>query len=275
MDLGQVAALAALEKEGSVSAAAVALGISQQACSARLQALSHSVGRALTARTPHGLVLTDTGRVVLGWARPVLAAAGDFDSLVSTLSHRQGLRVGASLTVAEYLLPGWLAHYPGQVQLEAANSATVLSRVAAGDLDVGFVETPTLPVGLNRRLLGWDEMVVCVAPAHPWAGTSISAAELARTPLIAREEGSGTRATVDAAIDCVEPAATVTTTAAALALVATGVAPSVLPRRCLDSRLVEVPCPVRFARPIHAVWLVAGDATQRLLAGCDVTYSPL
>ncbi|WP_261974987.1 LysR substrate-binding domain-containing protein, partial [Curtobacterium sp. B18] len=83
---------------------------------------------------------------------------------------------------------------------------------------MGFTETPAAPPDLSSLVVDEDELVVVVAPHHPWASASgITADDLAETPLLLREEGSGTRATVEAWLDragfrLVAPAAVLETT---------------------------------------------------------------
>ena len=102
------------------------------------------------------------------------------------------------MTVAEYLLPVWLAalrrRHPGAaVALTAGNSAEVAAAVLGAAADLGFVEGPVVPAGLDARQVGRDTLMLVVAPGHRWArrrrGVS-AAAELAATSLL----GQGGRA---------------------------------------------------------------------------------
>ncbi|NUU27262.1 LysR family transcriptional regulator, partial [Curtobacterium albidum] len=145
---------------------------------------------------------------VLGLAVPVLETSRRLEAGVAALGEPVGsLVVAASQTIAELLLPGWLlAHRAvtpeASVRLIAGNSAAVTDLVRSGAADVGFTETPAAPPDLSSLVVDEDELVVVVAPHHPWASASvITADELAETPLLLREEGSGTRATVEAWLD--------------------------------------------------------------------------
>jgi molybdate transport repressor ModE-like protein len=97
--------------QGSISAAARALGISQPTASAGLHDLERRLGLDLLVRGPRGTHLTETGSVVAAWAREVVEAADRFEESVASLrtTARERLRVAASMTVAEYLAPRWLA----------------------------------------------------------------------------------------------------------------------------------------------------------------------
>ncbi|MGH3122026.1 MAG: LysR substrate-binding domain-containing protein, partial [Streptosporangiaceae bacterium] len=118
------------------------------------------------------------------------------------------LRVSASLTVAEYLLPGWLSalhrESPSVVlAVEVTNSSRVLARVRDGSVDVGFVEGDEIRLaGMSTVVVRSDHLVVVVDPGHPWARrqSAVSGAELAAADLVVREPGSGTREVLDRAL---------------------------------------------------------------------------
>lgn len=104
-------------------------------------------GVALLERSPRGSRPTEAGALVAEWARQVIAAAEALDAGLGALRERRDgrLRVVASLTVAEYLMPGWLVTLktvrPGvAVTLRTANSTVVAEEVRGGDADLGFVE---------------------------------------------------------------------------------------------------------------------------------------
>ncbi|GEL95495.1 LysR family transcriptional regulator [Cellulomonas composti] len=279
-DLVGLRILVAIDSAGGISAAARTLGLSQQAVSQRVRALEREVGAHLVERSSRGSALTVTGRLVATWAADVVEAATRFDVAVASL-HGPGaapLRVAASLTVAEYLLPGWLVRLRAgesagarEVELTAVNSAGVLELVRDGSHDVGFVETPHLPDDVSARTLGHDELVVVVGPRHAWARrrTPLRAAELAATALVTRETGSGTRAALEEALtrhlglapsDLPRPAAQLPTTAAVRATVALGTSPAVLSALAVrdaiaDGSLVRVPVvDLHLSRPLSVVW---------------------
>ncbi|MEV4439278.1 LysR family transcriptional regulator, partial [Streptomyces sp. NPDC049577] len=129
-DLGSLELLLAVARLGSLGRAARELGITQPAASGRLRAMERLLGVALVERSPRGSRLTATGVLVTDWARRVVEAAEAFDAGAQALRARRDsrLRVAASMTIAEYLLPGWLialrAQWPDTaVSLLAGNSA--------------------------------------------------------------------------------------------------------------------------------------------------------
>ncbi|KTR23153.1 MULTISPECIES: LysR family transcriptional regulator [Curtobacterium] len=251
LDLDTLEVLVRVAETGSLTRAAEVLRVTQQAVSARLRAAEQAIGQPLAHRTASGTALTDAGRVVLGLAVPVLEASRRLEAGVVALREPAGfLVVAASQTIAELLLPGWLlAHRAAapdaSVRLIAGNSAAVIDLIRSGAADVGFTETPAAPIGLSSLVVDEDELVVVVAPHHPWASASgITADELAETPLLLREEGSGTRATVeawlnDAGLRLVAPAAVLETTGIIRANVRAGIAPAVMSLRTVGSDLAE------------------------------------
>jgi DNA-binding transcriptional LysR family regulator len=243
-DLSAYDLLLSVARLGSLGRAAAEHGISQPAASARMRQLEGHLGLALIERSPRGSHLTPDGALVADWAQAAVDAAAALDAGVTALrrTHDSRLRIAASMTVAEYLLPAWLtalrAVDPGAaVALTAENSAEVAAAVLAGTADVGFLEGPDLAAGLRAEPVGRDTLTVVVAPAHPWArrASGITAAELAATALVSREAGSGTRRFLEEALRAQAglerdqpPIAELSSTTAIKAAVAAGAGPAVL-----------------------------------------------
>lgn len=266
--------LDAVSRLGSISGASIAVGISQQAASARMRRLEARIGRPLFLRHAHGTALTPDGSVVAEWAADVVAATERFDAGVASLRGRaEPTRVAASMTVAEYLLPRWLmaardAREPvaPDVTITATNSASVIDLVASGSHPLGFIESPQDAAGLTAVSVARDELVVVVAPAHPWgARKAVSLARLAATPLITREKGSGTRLNAErlmseAGHPPTAPLLELPTTASIRTAVASGAGAAILSilavRDDLDAgRLVTVRVrDTRFIRELRAVF---------------------
>jgi DNA-binding transcriptional LysR family regulator len=300
-DLGALRALREVGRQGSIAAAASVLGVSQQALSARMRTLERAMGVTLLARTPSGSHLTEQGRLVVGWAEDVLDAADRLEaglrSIRSGVSHR--LAIAASQTIAEHLVPHWLVELrrfeqasaeqatgypPTVVELTVANSTGVLDLVRAGKAGLGFIETPHLPTDLVTAHLRNDELLVVTAPRHPWARRRrpLALAEIAATPLVMREAGSGTRDTLTDHLAAQTPplraqvAMELGTSAAVRSAIAAGVGPGVLSRLAVRDDLVlgrlvavEVTAPP-LTRELTAVWRPDHDPLppegQRLLA---------
>ncbi len=199
--------LVATDSHGSISSAARALGVTQPTASTGMKRLEKQLDLTLITRSPRGAVLTDVGRTVATWAREVLASSDVFERGITALQQTASTRVrlAASLTIAEYLAPRWLAHpmfsEPGtDVELLVRNSQRVMDLVQRGEADLGFVEGPQLREGLRSRTLVTDALTVFVGPEHHWARRRAKRAELAEflaSHLIVREPGSGTRETLE------------------------------------------------------------------------------
>ncbi|MBN9620737.1 MAG: LysR family transcriptional regulator [Actinobacteria bacterium] len=297
-DLAALELLLIVARTGSLNMAATEIGITQQAASARITSIEAQTGVVLMSRTARGSTLTAAGTVVAEWAARLLDVAAEVDAgLASLRSDRVStLRVSASLTIAEQLLPGWLvalnadqarrAQAPVQIVLRATNSDTVVVDVRDGVADVGFVEGPVAPRGLRSRQVGEDRLVVAVRPDHPWARrrTPVTPGEIAATALVTREAGSGTRSAFETALRAVlsddqalaAPALALSTSAAVRAAVIAGAGPAVLSELALADdltagRLKEIAVSdVDLRRTLRAVWVGSktppAGATRDLIA---------
>ncbi|MFE9094650.1 LysR family transcriptional regulator [Streptomyces sp. NPDC007264] len=269
-DLGALELLLAVARLGSLGRAARELGITQPAASSRIRSMERRLGVALVDRSPRGSRLTAAGALVTDWARRVVEAAEAFDAGAQALRGRRDsrLRVAASMTIAEYLLPGWLIALRAQrpdtaVSLLAGNSAAVADRLLANEADLGFVEGLAVPAGLDEAVVARDRLIVVTAPGHPWARrrTPVPAAELAAAPLILREEGSGTRQVLEAALgELASPLLELSSTTAVKAAAVSGAGLAVLSELAVGEelsarRLVGVPVAgVRLDRTLRAIW---------------------
>ncbi|MDI9883096.1 LysR family transcriptional regulator [Streptomyces sp. HNM0645] len=272
-DLAALELLLAVARHGSLGRAARELGVTQPAASSRIRSMERQLGVALVDRSPRGSRLTDAGALVTDWARRIVEAAEAFDAGAQALRDRRDsrLRVAASMTIAEYLLPGWLIalrlERPGTaVSLLAGNSAAVAERLLRGEADLGFVEGLAVPEGLDGTVVGHDRLVVVAAPGHAWARrrSPLSPDKLAATPLVLRERGSGTRQVLDSALadhgGLAEPLLELASTTAVKAAAVSGAGPAVLSELAVTEelasrRLVRIPVEaVRLRRDLRAVW---------------------
>ena len=238
-DLISYELLLSVAELGSIGRAGAAHGMSQPAASARLKALESRVGVALLHRGQRGATLTATGELVAGWAERVIAEAAELATSIAMLrtDRHSHIRIAASLTIAEYLIPRWLITLRSHdtsitPTLTSGNSVDVAASVLDGRADIGFVESPDLPSGLQSKDVARDELVVVVAPDHQWVRRTITASELAATPLVTREPGSGTRLALERVLRTAGPLAAplleVSSTTAIKAAVIGGLAPAVL-----------------------------------------------
>lgn len=272
-DLQSLDLLVSVGELGSISAAAVAHGVSQPAASTRLRALERLLQIQLLDRSTRGAQLTPAGMATAEWAAAVL---GDMRTLLAGTAalraHRTShLRLAASLTVAEYLVPKWLHLFAGldretKVSLEMGNTANVADLVLQQAVDLGFIEGPRPPGGLRSRELLADELVIVVAAGHPWSRRrrSVSAQQLASTPVVLREPGSGTREVFTNALQAHGLTATsameLGSTTAIKAAAIGGAGPAVVSALAVGAELrsgelVAITCDdLRLTRTIRAIW---------------------
>ncbi len=271
-NLRALALFLAVLDEGSLGAGARRLGMHQPNASRMLAQLESDAGAPLLERHPRGSRPTPAGLELAAHAEVLIGAARDFNAWMrqSDAADAVELRVAASMTIAEYLLPAWLAELRRRaprvrVALEVLNSTQVLTEIRDGHLQLGFVETPHLPGWVNTRVVQEDELAVVIAPHHPWAErpAPVSLDELASTPLVVREGGSGTREAFEGLLGdrpLAEPAQVLSSNAAVRIAVAAGAGPAVLSKLTvapqLDSgELLQVQIQgVRVRRPLTAVW---------------------
>ena len=268
---------------GSLGKAAKVHGIAQPSVSSRIRNLERQVGVTLLERTTTGCVPTPEGIVVSGWADEILRAAHDLEAgLVALKAEQVGrLRIAASYTIAEYLLPAWLGRFAREhpqdtVALDVENSTHVLAQLDRGEADIGFIETPLATPSMEETVVGRDQLVAVVPPDHPWAKRRrrVTMDELAETPLVMREKGSGTREALEQALTDAGHGAPVSvlelgSTSAVRSAVLTGNSPTVISRLAVASevssgQLVEVKVAgLAIERDLRAVWPV-GRALPKL-----------
>jgi len=205
MNLNHLRLFAAAAAEGSISAAAARLRLSQPALSKQIRELEQALGAPLLERAARGVVATEAGAVLAGYARQIFGLEEEAGRALAELRDvtRGRLRLGASLTIGVYLLPRLLAasrrRWPGlEIAVEIENTDRIQQALAEHRLDLGMTEGPgRRDAELDQRVFQQDELVVIAAPRHPARATL---PQLARQPWVMREPGSGTRAVVEQAL---------------------------------------------------------------------------
>jgi molybdate transport repressor ModE-like protein len=163
-DLDSLQLLLTVARTGSFGTAGRELGLTQQAVSARVRTIEKLVGVRVINRGTRGSTLTEAGALLADWATRVIDAAHELDVAMSALRTERDdhLDVAASYTVAEYLLPRWLARLRNElgpatgVNLVVRNSEQVAALVLDGAAALGFVEGPDVPAGLDMTAVGSD-----------------------------------------------------------------------------------------------------------------------
>lgn len=282
-ELASLEIFLAIAETGSLGRAARELGLTQQAISRRLASMEAQIGVTLAVRTTRGSQLTPAGMIVADWAARLLEVAHEIDAGMGALRKegRERIRVAASQTISEQLMPHWLLSLQSeptlrggnspQVILTATNSEHAIAAVRDGTVDLGFVENPGTPKGLGTCVVGQDELVIVVPPGHKWAKRSrvVTARELAQTSLVAREPHSGIRDSLTVALrqalgddmQQAPPVLELTSAAAMRAAVLAGAGPAAMSQLAVADdlaigRLHAITIPeLDLRRKFRAIWI--------------------
>lgn len=183
----------------NITRAAESLAMSQSAASSALKELENQFDIQLFDRVGKRLQLNELGRLYRPKVEAVLAQANELEQALSKHTEVGALKVGATLTIGNYLAVGVMAQYMNtpthpRVSLEVANTSTIARRVRDFELDIGLIEGELQSSELE--VLPWrgDELVVFCSPSHPFAKKrSLTDDDLREATWIMREQGSGTR----------------------------------------------------------------------------------
>ncbi len=195
----------AVARQLSFTKAAEALFMTQPAVTFQIKQLEEHFSTRLFDRGHGRISLTPAGDIVLDYAERILGLTAELDTRLKEMTGEVAgaLLIGASTTIAEFLLPQVLgefrAKYPKVLpRLIVANSETVESRVAEYTLDLGFIEAPSHLPALVSDICADDELQVLCAPGHPLARLgAVAPRQLLEHSFISREPGSGTREVTD------------------------------------------------------------------------------
>jgi DNA-binding transcriptional LysR family regulator len=264
----------AVAKHLSFTKAAEALFMTQPAVTFQIKQLEEHFDARLFERGHGQISLTESGRVVFDYAERILNLSAELDARLKDMTGRIAgpLLIGASMTIAEYLLPQVLGEfngrYPGVTpRLLVANSETIQNQVAEHSLDIGFIEGDSLLPSLVTEIVCEDELLVVCAPSHPLAKQrSIAPGLLVQHAYISREPGSGTREVSDnylqkagLAVDALQPAMELGSPEALKGLVATGRGFAIMSRATVSKEtqmgmLVGIPLAPRLVRNLALVY---------------------
>jgi len=185
----------------SFTKAAETLHMTQPAVTFQIRQLEEFFNTRLFDRTHNRISLTAVGEAVYEYADRIITLYQEMDARVRELTGDVSgiLIIGASTTIAEYVLPSLLgefkALYPAvNVRLSVSNSLGVVHMVENNSVDVGIVESPVNNKSLSVEVCWHDELMFIWPPNHPFANYSaVKVQDLASLPFLCREEGSGTR----------------------------------------------------------------------------------
>jgi DNA-binding transcriptional LysR family regulator len=238
MTLEQLRIFVAVAEREHMTRAAADLHLTQSATSAAIAALETRYDTKLFDRIGRRIELTAAGRLFLDEARAVLARAAAAESLLNDLSglRKGALALAASQTVANYWLPPVLHDYqsrfPGvALSMRIGNTQQVAEWVREASADIGVIEGAIEDPLLHACVVADDDLVLCVAPHHPWAQLSkIEPGMLKDSAWVVREAGSGTRAVLEEWLPALPVALTLPSNESVRSAVAAGAGATVISR---------------------------------------------
>ncbi|MBA3902641.1 MAG: LysR family transcriptional regulator [Rhodocyclaceae bacterium] len=195
----------AVAKQLSFTKAAEVLFMTQPAVTFQIKQLEEHFNTRLFDRGHGKISLTPAGDMVLEYAERILGLSSELDVRLGEMTGQIGgpLLVGASTTIAEFMLPRILGEFKSQYpqvkpRLIVANSETIETRVAEHTLDIGLIESPSHQSNLQCEVCCDDELLAICSPGSPLARLKeATPQQLAEMPFISREQGSGTREVTD------------------------------------------------------------------------------
>jgi len=185
----------------SFTKAADSLHMTQPAVTFQVRQLEEHFNTRLFDRTHNRVSLTDAGHRVYGYAEKIFELYGELEGSIKEMTGDISgvMTLGASTTVAEYMLPALLGKFKTQypditLSLKVSNTEGVVAMVENNVIDLAVVEAPVSNQHLIVEVCVMDQLVVVVPPDHALSKKeAVSAEELTNFPFICREEGSGTR----------------------------------------------------------------------------------
>lgn len=186
----------------SFTKAAEALHMTQPAVTFQVRQLEEYFNTRLFDRTHNKVNLTPAGERVSEFAERIFDLYTEMENSVRDLTGEisGALTIGASTTIAEYMLPALLGEFKNRypdinLRLKVSNSEGIVSMVEHNVIDLGVVESPVSNKNLIVEVCHDDQLVVVAAPDHELVkrGGKVKAAEIVNHPFVSREEGSGTR----------------------------------------------------------------------------------
>jgi len=204
-DTTRMRLLVEIERQGSVSGAAAAIGIGQPSASQHLRLLEAAAGQRLVERTGRGSRLTEAGQVLAARAGQALSSLGAADEELDALAGLQTgtIHLGASTAPGVYLLPDTLGcfkrDYPGvTVEVEVAASGEILRRLLSGRVQLALVGAATADERIELEPFLEDEIVGVAKPGLlPLRNGALATARLPEFMLLSREAGSSSQRAID------------------------------------------------------------------------------
>ena len=197
MELAQLEAFLQVAQHRSFSRAAEALFLTQPSVTARIQSLEREIGERLFERTGRSVTLTDAGHAFMPHAQRALTAVQEGTDAIEAVRHGDigSIRIGASDTIATYVLPGILKQFREtrprvHVHLTTGQTEGIVEKLLAGETHVAVSRLTQHPEVESLHLYNDDLALVC-SPSHPFASRGrVTIAEAGKEPFLFFERSS-------------------------------------------------------------------------------------
>jgi LysR family transcriptional regulator for metE and metH len=200
VSIRQLRALAALSANGSITAAAGKLHLTQPAVTLQLRNLQALAGLPLVQRTGDGMLLTDAGREVLALSERIEAALAACATSLEMMAGKTGGRISiGAVSTAKYFVPfaisGFSRLHPEiEIKLTIGNRQEIGAALRGYDLDIAIMGRPTVDIEMDVHLIGDHPHVIIAPTGHRLARKPrLPLTDLAGETFLTREPGSGTR----------------------------------------------------------------------------------
>lgn len=185
------------------------LYLTQPAVTHQIRVLEEELGVSLFDRTGKNIALTPAGAVLLDYVRKIdkLLVEADHALAAQRGAVAGELRLGVSTTIGQYVLPRMLREFRRvnpevRLLVQTGNTQQIVSALWEKRIALGLIEGPARRTDVREEPFFDDELVLVVPASHEWADSStISIEQLADTPLLMREKGSGTRRVIEQALE--------------------------------------------------------------------------
>jgi DNA-binding transcriptional LysR family regulator len=183
-------------REGHLTNVAKAMGLSQSAISMSIKELENILGNPLFDRINKKLILNEMGRSFEKEIAPIIKRLNDIEYEFKNTVNKGMVRVGASTTIVDYLMPpiicSYMNNYPDvKIGLKEGNTQQIAQLIKSGEIDVGFIEGIINDPEIIKEVIGIDELVVVTTDIS--LNREVTIEEIKDRKWVLREKGSGTR----------------------------------------------------------------------------------
>src|ERR1700750_2729031 len=169
----------------SFTKAAEELHISQPAVTKHIKEIESQLSTKLFDRKGTSVHLTQSGKILYEYAEKIRNLYRDLEFEISQVNeqHKGKLIIGASTSVAQYVLPELLARFNTyykeiKIELIAHNTEIISELLKEGKIDLGFIEGESQSSFFDYKIFKADEIVLTAKANHPLAQKTLSLKDL-------------------------------------------------------------------------------------------------